>query len=441
MIKEIWRKNILMLGVYDDLSQHEKTMVKIVNRIAFFSSLLSLIYRVSVSIFNPESIIPFAVNPWSSVIDYGSICLILPTLVLNYYRQYDFAKLLMFIFFIIICLVNSLNLGLPFRTELYFFPLSAFVFVVFKQKRMAAFFFFLITVAYGWAASNVLLNHSDVDGVSFPLFLRIGIAFSVLFFTIYFMQLENTEYLREIEVKSKRLTEDRDELEKMNFTKDKIFSIISHDLRSPIGSLQGLLALVNDDTISKEDFKKASQGLEKQVFQLRSSLDELLTWARAQLHGINPVPEELIVRDQIMKVVNLLRNPARDKRIVVTTQIESDVKVFCDPNMLHSVLMNLVNNGIKFTPVGGAITLTAELKVNGTLITVEDTGIGIPAENIDKILNPTVLFTTRGTNNEKGTGLGLAMCMEFVKKNNGTFSILSEDGKGSQFVIMLPSKK
>lgn len=428
-----------MVGVYDDLPQHEKTRVKIVNRVAFFCSLLSLLYRVSISIFNPESIIPFAVNPWSTIIDYGSVLLIIPTLALNYYRQYDIAKLLMFIFFIVVCLINSLNLGLPYRTEMYFFPLSAFVFVVFKKKSLATLFFILIVIAFSFSAQHVFVAHPEVDEVSMPLFFRIVIAFSVLFFTIYFMQTENTDYLREIHVKNQKLSEDRDELEKINFTKDKIFSIISHDLRSPIASLQGLLTLVNDDTISKEDFKKASQGLEKQVYQLRNSLDELLTWARAQLHGINPVPENLEVREQIMKVVNVVRNPARDKRIVVTTQVEPGIRVYCDPNMLNSILTNLVSNAIKFTPVGGAISISASKENDTVMIQVEDTGIGITAENIKKILNPSTLFTTRGTNNEKGTGLGIAMCAEFVQKNKGELDIKSEDGKGSCFLIKLPA--
>jgi signal transduction histidine kinase len=227
---------------------------------------------------------------------------------------------------------------------------------------------------------------------------------------------------------------------KLNFTKDKIFSIISHDLRSPIASLQAVLGLLQSKQINVEEFKQATTGLQKQVQQLSNSLDELLTWSRAQLHGIKPAPANIKLKSLVYEVVSVTRISARTKGIIVTTKVLPETEVFCDPNMLKSVITNLLSNAIKFTPVGGAVSLSAGLEGDLVRITVDDTGIGIPAENMEKILNPSVHFSTRGTSNEKGTGLGLAMCREFIGKNNGTFSIQSEDGKGSKFMVMLPAR-
>ena len=364
--------------------------------------------------------------------------MVLPIFALNHMRRYQLARLLVISFLVVALIANGLSWSTPYHAEFYFFALAAFSFIVFRNQKLAIFLYLIQALAFGWIVYIIAQQHPEWNLSSVTLLLRVAFAFIFLFSILYYMKLEAETYQEEVEIKNSQLSFEKAEMEKLNFTKDKIFTIISHDLRSPIASLQSLLTLLNDDTIGKEDFKKATVGLEKQVFQLRNSLDELLTWSKAQLHGINPVPALLNLRQVVVQVVSVLKVAARGKRIIITTQMDSDLEVYCDPNMLHSILTNLVSNAIKFTPVGGAISISAETGEKEVRVQVEDTGVGISSENIKKILNPSVLFTTRGTNNEKGTSLSLAMCKEFVEKNKGTLEVRSEDGKGTRFIISLP---
>lgn len=431
----VWKK-LLQIGVEEELSFSERSRIKITNRLVMINAILVSFYMLVNYITGQAASVN--TNPWwTMLLNVGGIVMVLPVFILNHMRRYQLARLLVISFLVVALLANGLSWSTPYHAELYFFALAAFVFIVFKNQKLAISLYVLQALAFGWVVFTVAQLHPEWNLSSLTLLLRVAFAFIFLFSILYFMKLEAETYQEEVEVKNSQLSFEKAEMEKLNFTKDKIFTIISHDLRSPIASLQSLLTLLNDDTIGKEDFKKATVGLEKQVFQLRNSLDELLTWSKAQLHGINPVPERVNLRQAVVQVVSVLKVVARAKRIIITTQLASELEVHCDPNMLHSILTNLVSNAIKFTPVGGAISISAEAREKEVVVQVEDTGVGISAENIKKILNPSVLFTTRGTNNEKGTGLGLAMCKEFVEKNNGTFEVQSEDGKGSRFIISL----
>lgn len=426
----------MQIGVEEELSFSERSRIKITNRLVVINAIIVSIYMVVNYVFGQSPSV--ITNPWWTVLlNVGGIAMVLPVFVLNHMRRYQLARLLVISFLLVALTANGISWSTPYHAEFYFFALAAFVFIVFKNQKLAVFMYVVQALAFGWIVFTIAQLHPEWNLSSLTLLLRVAFAYIFLFSILYFMRKEAESYQEEAEIKNSQLSLEKEEMEKLNFTKDKIFTIISHDLRSPIASLQSLLTLLNDDTIGKEDFKKATVGLEKQVFQLRNSLDELLTWSKAQLHGINPVPETINLRQAVVQVVSVLKTAARGKRIIITTQLDSELEVQCDPNMLHSILTNLVSNAIKFTPVGGAISISAEAREKEVLIQVEDTGVGISAENIKKILNPSILFTTRGTNNEKGTGLGLAMCKEFVEKNSGKFEIRSEDGKGSRFIISL----
>lgn len=431
----VWKK-LLQIGVEEELSFSERSRIKITNRLVVINAIIVSIYMVVNYVFGQSPSVN--TNPWWTVLlNVGGIAMVLPVFLFNHMRRYQLARLLVISFLLVALTANGISWSTPYHAEFYFFALAAFVFIVFKNQKLAVFMYVVQALAFGWIVFTIAQLHPEWNLSSFTLLLRVAFAYIFLFSILYFMRKEAESYQEEAEIKNSQLSLEKEEMEKLNFTKDKIFTIISHDLRSPIASLQSLLTLLNDDTIGKEDFKKATVGLEKQVFQLRNSLDELLTWSKAQLHGINPVPETINLRQAVVQVVSVLKTAARGKRIIITTQLDSELEVQCDPNMLHSILTNLVSNAIKFTPVGGAISISAEAREKEVLIQVEDTGVGISAENIKKILNPSILFTTRGTNNEKGTGLGLAMCKEFVEKNSGKFEIRSEDGKGSRFIISL----
>lgn len=436
MIKNLWTR-ISNTGITDELPLIERSRVRVTNRIVITVAAISILYGLTDYFFWPD-IQTADQLAWYYIVNIGFSVLFIPVLILNDKKLYQAARYLILSFAFLAFLMNGLVSTTPYKTELYFFVMAAFAFVMLNNKKAVILFFSIQAIGYFIIAQNILNQNPGLSGSTFGLAFRVAIAFSFLFFIFFFMQRETNRYQAQIEIKNSQLLNDRDEMEKINYTKDKIFSIISHDLRSPIASLQSLLALVNNEHIGADDFKKATNGLEKQVSQLSNTLDELLTWAKAQLHGINPDPQKIKIRSLVSQITTVSKVAARNKKIIITTSIPSDLEAYCDPNMFQSVITNLISNAIKFTPVGGAISISAERENNNVSIQVEDTGVGIPIENIDKILNPTIHFTTRGTNNEKGTGLGLAMCVEFIRKNNGTFNIHSEDGKGSKFEITLP---
>jgi two-component system, sensor histidine kinase and response regulator len=436
MLKNLWER-ISNIGIDPELTFSERSRVRIANQIAVILSLAIWGYYLYSFVAVNEQRTP---DQWMA---YNVLALVgglqfIPVLIFNHKKFYSTGRFLSFAIFTPLLLYNAVKIAEPYRSEIYFFAAAAFVFVIFREMKFIIPVYLFLVVAYYFSAFTVGQLHPEVVAVNSSLAIRIMLAFTFLFLILLFLRKETTLYQDQLEERNAELSAERDEIEKINFTKDKIFSIISHDLRSPINSFQGLLGLLQQKRLSEDEFKTATATLEKQVSQLKTTLDELLAWSKAQLHGINPEPQQILLRPLVGEMVALNRIAARNKTIIITTNIKTEATAYCDPNMLKSALTNLISNAIKFTPTGGAITITSLQDHDKTKIIIEGTGLGITEENLAKILNPTIHFTTRGTSNEKGTGLGLKMSKEFIEKNRGTFEIESEDGKGSRFTITLP---
>jgi len=230
------------------------------------------------------------------------------------------------------------------------------------------------------------------------------------------------------------------QLEKLNATKDKMYSIIAHDLRGPIGNFQVLLDLMIDNSAkisaqTHEKYLNMLRDVSKNAFYL---LDNLLNWARSQRNEVTIKKEKTDISLIIDDSVNLLKMSAMTKNIEISVEMNEVQTVFVDRLMIQTVVRNLLNNAIKFTPDGGEIRIKALKNEQFIEISVEDNGIGIPESTRSKLFDPSEHITTYGTNNEKGSGLGLNLCYDFVSKNNGTICVESEEGKGSKFIVSLP---
>ncbi|MDN4166081.1 HAMP domain-containing sensor histidine kinase [Cytophagales bacterium LB-30] len=433
-----WQK-LSNQGILEGQDAGLQGKIRIINQMTLVLALMAFSYLAVYFLFL-QSREPIVNLSWFLIFYLGLLLLPLPVLLLNRVQWYLLSRYLLLLVLTALSVGNSYYVGYAYRTEFYFFILATGSFVIFDHWRYQAIAFFIESVGFILAVYFIAQAHPMAGFVLGSFVVRSVIAFFLLFLVLYLIQREAEKYNEEIEVKNMELSAERDEMVKMNFTKDKIFSIISHDLRSPIASLQAALSLLKSEHLGVDEFKKASIGLEKQVEQLHNSLNELLTWSKAQLHGINPEPTQFLIKPLIYGVVSVTKLAARNKKIIVTTNIPPDLEVFCDANMLHSVITNLITNAIKFTPVGGAVSIFCSGDSDKIMVHVEDTGVGIPSENMEKIFSSNVHFSTRGTNNEKGTGLGLLMCQEFVQKNNGTLEVSSEDGKGTLFSITLPAK-
>lgn len=244
-----------------------------------------------------------------------------------------------------------------------------------------------------------------------------------------------TEYKR-IESSLKKTN---DGLKELNTTKDKLFSIIAHDLRSPFQSLLGLSEILATEieTLSKDEIITFSKGFNKQLSKFYSLLDNLLNWSMIQSDILKFKYEKINFNDIVNNSIELLNQNAVVKNISIVNKINKVIYVNADSNMLRLVIQNLITNAIKFTPEKGEIFI--EANENGDLIevVVMDNGIGIDPSKIDLLFDFNTQITSEGTAGEKGTGLGLPLCKEFVERNNGKIWIESEPGKGSKFIFTL----
>lgn len=240
-----------------------------------------------------------------------------------------------------------------------------------------------------------------------------------------------------IEEKIKKFNE---ELTSLNASKDKFFSIIAHDLKSPLSGLLGFTEiLVEEYGDLRDEEKKEFIGHSYQAAKnINALLENLLEWSRIQIGNIVFEPSIVNVETVLREIVVLFDQNASNKKIKLEQKAEANLNAFADKNMFKTVMRNLVSNGIKFTKAGGSVTLSAEEYDNLVKISVEDSGIGISQENIGKLFRIDVNYTTLGTNKERGTGLGLMLCKELVEKNGGNIWVESALGKGTKFIFTLP---
>ncbi len=232
------------------------------------------------------------------------------------------------------------------------------------------------------------------------------------------------------------------ELKDLNATKDKFFSIIAHDLKSPFNHLLGLTEIIQDlspETDHKE-VRELAALIHKSAKQGRDLLDNLLEWSRSQIGARDFRPDNIKLFDIVNEAISFVEQIASQKDISIINAVEKDAVARADINMLNTILRNLLNNAIKFTKPGGFVKIHAKKRKEVTEITVEDNGIGISKSTLSKLFKTDENPSTPGTSSEKGTGLGLILCREFVEQHGGSIYVESERGKGSRFIFTLPNK-
>lgn len=230
------------------------------------------------------------------------------------------------------------------------------------------------------------------------------------------------------------------ELEEINRSKDRFYSMVSHDLKSPFQGLLGLASFIisEADSLSKDEIKEFVGNIESSAKNLYGLLENLLNWTRFELGRIQFTPESFYLYDLLEEVENILLGIAKKKGIEIKLDVDKDFTMIADRKMMYSILSNLITNGIKFTKANGYVTVAAKKTASNVILTVTDNGIGMTKEQIDNLFDITNINSTPGTNNEKGTGLGLLLCGEMVEKHNGKIEITSSIGKGTCFIISIP---
>jgi PAS domain S-box-containing protein len=244
---------------------------------------------------------------------------------------------------------------------------------------------------------------------------------------------ERMRYENEIILKNKELNES-------NASKDKLFSIIAHDLKNPLMALMGLSELMADDCkeVPQEETSKMFNTINQLSKETYDLLDNLLNWSRLQTKKIDLDIREIQLRDLVSRVINILKPSAELKKITLINSVARTMKINADENMIKTIIRNFISNSIKFSTADTQITIEAYEDDKNNIIAVSDQGIGMEESYIANLFDPGIKTSQYGTNHEKGTGLGLLLCHEFVKLHKGNIKVTSKVGKGSQFQIQLP---
>lgn len=267
----------------------------------------------------------------------------------------------------------------------------------------------------------------------------------VLLFVVFRSQRIQKKTNKELEEKNKSIEQQREEmqlqaekLQELNNLKSKLFSVIGHDLRGPINSLQALLDLFTKNLLTREEFIQHSDKLKASVNIIQRTLENLLNWSLSQMEGIRTRPSVMDIKSSADEAARLLIDIASRKNIHVENTIESALLVYADPDQVQLILRNLIHNGIKFSKANSTVTISATTNNRECSISILDQGIGMTQEELERLQVQKEHFTKIGTLQEKGTGLGILLCREFIERNEGTIHIQSEAGKGTIISFTLP---
>jgi signal transduction histidine kinase len=246
----------------------------------------------------------------------------------------------------------------------------------------------------------------------------------------------------EIETQHKEIVLQNGKLEDLNELKDRLLMIISHDFRSPLQSLKGLILLINDsDRITPEEFRTMVKGLKYKVDKTYDFLEGLLIWSKSQMRGFQVKPQRLILHTLAEDCIHLLQSFSEKKGITLTNKVDSNHIAFGDEDMIRLVIRNLTANAIKFTPSGGSIKISSEEIERHIRISVADNGVGMDQVELERLFSSTTFFNKQGTNMERGTGLGLMLCRDFVEKNHGRISVHSVAGEGTTIAFTVSKNR
>ena len=242
----------------------------------------------------------------------------------------------------------------------------------------------------------------------------------------------------------KLILERTEELRKTIVGRDKLYSVIAHDLRSPLASIKMVLNMmvlgVSEDVIGKEMYQML-QMVNRSTEDVFSLLDNLLKWTKSQIGKLNVVYQDFRIDEVVEGVLDIFSLVSKSKNIQLVNDSIDTVTVHADVDMVKTILRNLLSNALKFSYEGSQIIIGSQMETDKVIVSVKDSGKGMSAEDKEKLLKTETHFSRYGTNNEEGSGLGLLLCQDFAIKNGGDLWFESEEGKGSTFFFSIPLKK
>ncbi|MDP4151073.1 MAG: HAMP domain-containing sensor histidine kinase [Bacteroidota bacterium] len=440
------------IGYRPSLGSYEKRKLGIFNLMNFFGVVAGILVPIA-CLFNIGEIPVFA---WLIACSPALISLLV--LTANYYQRYELARILYFILYPVMTSMLyavKIDLGIEFFFVLYgvlsVFFLQRVYNIIFSFTLSMACYFLVVTI---WKDYNYRL---EATNYYFYLFNHL-LAIFFIFYGLLLIRNENARYqvqtreknfqLRrstlkimqhkaDVAEKAALLETQTRQLTELNTLKNKLFSVIAHDLKAPLYALSTLFRNVQQYDLPGDEIKVMIPEVVKELSYTTGLMENLLQWAKSQMQAEAIRPQVLDIGKITQEVLQLLRLQAEAKHIYVTSKIDRPVYVYADKDMINLVLRNLLSNAIKFTPAEGHISIDAREDRSHIEVSVEDTGTGISPSDLKKLMDD-IYYTTRGTGGETGTGLGLMLCKEFLTRNGGRMHVRSEQGKGSIFSFTLP---
>jgi signal transduction histidine kinase len=451
--EQLWELDtrIRSIGNTENMDDFEKRKLGLFNQLNFLGLITGIIAPIA-GIFNDHTLPTLS---WVVAFFPGIVSMLV--LFLNHHRRYEIAILAYFIlqpFGTSLVYLSGINLGVE-----LFFILYGILSVFFLQRISHMMFSLGFSMISYFMLAVVLKNytyHLEKASLYFYLFNQV-LAIIFIFYGLYLIKKENTGYQfsilnknRElhrvnleiekqrmvIEEKAGQLEQQTIQLTELNSLKNKLFSVISHDLKTPMYALRNLFSNMQQYDLPPEEVKALIPDVVNDLNYTTGLMENLLQWAKNQMRSDIVHAKTIDVTHLANEVCGLLRLQAEAKQIHINCMLEDEVAVHADRDMIHLIFRNLLSNAIKFTPENGEISITAEEKGNMVHVSIKDTGVGMDEETLQKLFNE--YYTSKGTANESGTGLGLMLCKEFLAKNGGRMYITSEVGKGSVFSFTLP---
>jgi len=276
--------------------------------------------------------------------------------------------------------------------------------------------------------------------IKFMYLVELGVLVFLLF-QVYLLANHYAQSFRHLEALNQdleRIVEERTgQLRTANTVKDRLLSVVSHDIKSPLNSLRAILQLYNKGTINADEFKKFTQHIENDLGKTNLLVENILHWTANQLKGVQIKKEIFDLNSLIEENKQLFQTVVNNKRIMLNHNTPESLEINADRNILNLVLRNLLSNAIKFSFEGGRIDINVSLTNQLLLIQVKDNGVGMDEDTQQRIMTPQAATSTVGTKNEKGTGLGLALSRDYLIKAGGQLMLASKKGEGSVFSILL----
>ena len=447
------QQTIKTIGLTPALDDYEKRKLGIFNQLNFLQ-LLTGILVPAIGLL-PNNALPLSV----SIIACLPALLSLLALCLNRLHKYELALLAYFIlypFFTCVVYINGMNLGV----QLYFVLYG--ILAVFFLQNIGYMVFTIVMSMMSYFLLAVVLKHFQyqLEELNYPLFLfNQMLALGFIFYGLILIKRENTGYqyrilrknaaLRkknmEIKTQQKELAEtaavleqQKEALKNLNGVKDKLFSVVAHDLRAPLYGLRHLFGTMQQYNLPAEEIKEKLPHVLNDVNYTIGLMENLLHWTKNQMEADTVKIITVDIAKLVTDAVRLLNQQATAKNIYIENNATQPALLFADKEMIALVLRNLLSNAIKFTPPGGYIEVGLHGGAYVTQVYVLDTGVGISAAALQKI-QASDYYTTNGTASESGTGLGLMLCNEFLEKNGSRLQIESTEGGGSTFSFAMPT--